>query len=147
MDFDKQKFQSFALTLRPRNGVTDEQVKEVTAWNRKRSLHFHVITEKDGSARHIHAALILKTAVTRSNVLTVWQRLIKKFGLDTEELAVARKGVRVLYSNDFIDQYLNKGDDTEVIASELPEKAHLESYYPPKPEVKTKAAPRHSTGS
>lgn len=128
-----QRFSSYALTLNPRDGVNDEVVSAVTQWIKKRCLYYHIVTEKTGTQRHVHAALYLRIQVTRSNLTTVWLRELKKFDFDTEEISVARKGVRILYSNDFIDNYLNKDDDTVVIESCLPEKGELTQYYPPKP--------------
>lgn len=128
-----QKFRTYALTLRPLNGVTDSTISNVTKWIKKRSTHYHIVTEKTGSERHIHAALYLKTDVTKVNFRNVWIRLCKAEGLTDQEITVARKGVKILYSNDFIDNYLDKDDDTEVVESCLPEMKSLEQYYPPKP--------------
>lgn len=140
---DEIRFKTFALTLRPRDGITDQQVKDLAEWIRKRSEHYHIVTEKTGSARHVHAALYLKVSVTRSNFCVVYSRLLKKFGLDFEESSVAKKGIKVLYNNDFVTSYLDKDDNTCVIASSLPEVARLESYYPPKPVPKNNVE-RHS---
>lgn len=139
---ETQRFRSYALTLRPRNGVTPSQISTVSAWIQKRSTHYHIVTEKSDHECHLHAALYLKTDVTRSNFVTVWIRLLKTFDLDPEELSVARKGVRILYSNDFIENYLDKDDDTVVIASCLPEMRLLNQYYPPKPEDPSQAKAR-----
>jgi len=124
------RYKTYALTLRPRNGVTEKHVEGLTAWIRKRSEHYHIVTEKDGHAKHVHAALYLKVSVTRSNFCVVYARLLKSFGLDAEETIVARKGVRILYSNDFVTKYLDKDDNTEVVVSVLPEVSRLESWYP-----------------
>lgn len=136
---DVVKFKTYALTLRPRNGITEQQVEAFVAWIRKRSEHYHVVSEKTGHAKHVHAALYLKVSVSRSNFCVVYSRLLKKFGLDVEETVVASKGVKILYNNDFVLKYLDKDDDTVVIASCLPEVSRLESFYPPKPEVNSRA--------
>lgn len=140
---DTLKFKTFALTLRPLNGITDDQIEKLTSWIRKRSEHYHVITEKTGSARHLHSACYLKLAVSRSNFLVVYTRLLKTFDLNWDELNVAKKGVVILYNNDFVTNYLNKDDDTQVVVSCLPEISRLESWYPLKPEVK-KRVEKHS---
>lgn len=138
------RFRTFALTLRPRNGVTDSQVETLTEWIRKRSEYYHVVTEKQGSARHVHAGIYLKKGVSRSNLVVIYQRLLKSFGLDYDERAVAIKGVHIMYNNDFVSSYLNKGDNTVVIATSLPEVGRLESWYPPKPAPKATSVERHS---
>lgn len=132
---EAQKFSTYAVTLRPRNGVTPSQVAAVSTWIKKRCTHYYIVTEKSDHEIHLHAALYLRVSVTRSNFVTVYVRLLKTFELDIEELSVARKGVRILYSNDFITNYLDKDDDTVVVATCLPEMALLNQYYPPKPVV------------
>lgn len=139
------KFATFAITVRPRNGISDAQVRLVTHWIKKRSTYYHVVTEKTGLSRHLHAGMYLKTAVTRSNLLTVLIRLGKSLELQDDELSVLRSGLRIMYNGDFVSEYLDKGDDTEVIATNLPEVSHLEKYYPPKPaEPSAQKAARHS---
>ena len=142
---DVQKYRTFAFLWRPRNGADSvSHDNSVLEWIRKRSTHYHVVAEKKGSERHLHACLYLKTEVTRSNFSLTLVRLGKQHDLDLEELTVLRKGVRIMYSNDFITKYLTKDADSEVIGSCLPEVATLEAFYPPKVvEAKTKK-PRHS---
>lgn len=137
------RFKTYALTLRPRNGVDTDMISTCTKWIKKRCEFYHIVTEKEGSERHIHAALYLKAEVTKSNLNTVWVRLLKTFKLDSAELSVARKGVKILYSNDFVDNYLDKDDDTVVIESNLPESGTLLQWYPPKPVVQDRAK-KHS---
>jgi len=138
------KFKTFAITLRPRDGITMDQCKDVLQWIRKRSEYYRVVTEKRGCARHLHAAMFLKVAVTRSNFSVVFTRLLRKFELDSEELVVAAKGIRILYSSDFITSYLNKDDDTEVLGDNMPEAGKLTSWFPPKVETIQKKGSRHS---
>lgn len=145
MDLESQKFKTYAITLRPRDGIDDDAVAVVTDWVRKRSEYYHIVTEKTGSARHLHAALYLRLEITKSNMNTLLCRLGKKIGLDNDELSVLRKGLKILYSNDFVSTYLDKDDDTEVIVSCLPEYKFLESWYPPKPlPLNKKKLQRHS---
>jgi len=125
------KFKTFALTIRPRDGVTDKHVETAVAWVRTRSDYYHIVTEKDGSARHIHAGIVLKKEVSKSNLGTLLKRLFSD--LASDEQKVLLKGVKVMYNEDFIRKYLAKDDNTVVVASNLPEVGHLESYFPPKP--------------
>lgn len=128
-----QKFRTYAVTLRPRNGIDDSQASKIVAWMKKRCTHLHVVSEKTGSARHVHAALYLKMDVTRSNFATVLVRLGAQLGFDEEEKVILRKGIRILYSDDFVQSYLDKDDDTEVLISDLPAVGTLYDWYPPKP--------------
>lgn len=125
------EFKTFAITFRPRNGVTDYHVEKCMKWVRKHSLYYHVITEKSGSAKHIHAAVFLHKEKTKSNVCVMWCGLFSD--LDPEEKTVLRRGVKILYNYDWINSYLDKDDETVVVSSNLPEKSHLESWFPEKP--------------
>lgn len=133
------KFTTFSVTVRPRSGISDSQVKVFCDFVKKHCKYYYVITEKEDDERHIHSALFFKVSKTRSNLCNYLTRLYKDF--DTEEKSVLLKGVKILYSNDFITGYMDKGDDTVVIERNLPEVSMLEQYYPPKP-VSTKATRR-----
>ena len=125
------KFKSFALTFRPLDGVTDEQIAAIEKWCRKKALHYSLITEKTGSARHVHAAIFLKEEQSRSNLVL---RLIRLFpDLSLEEKRVWQKGIKVMYNADFLENYMTKGDDTVVISQNLPERSRLDAFFPPRP--------------
>lgn len=124
------KFKTFAFTLRPRNGVTDEHLRKIEAYTRKKCEWYHVVTEKTGSERHIHAGWVLKDPSTRSNVATYMNRMFQS--LDPDEKKVMNSGLKIMYNEDFIRKYLDKDDDTVVVCSCLPERGYLESYFPPR---------------
>jgi len=126
-----QTYKTYAVTIRPKDGVTDEHVEKTMKWCRKHCRYYHVVTEKTGSQRHIHAALFLNKEKKKNDVCIMMVGLFK--GLTPEEKTVLRRGVKIMYNWDFIDSYLDKDDDTEVIASSLPEDRHIESFFPPKP--------------
>lgn len=128
------KFQSYALTIRPMDGITDSQISLTTKWIKRNCDYYHIVTEKTGTERHVHAGIFLKTPKTRSNISQMLMQLFKD--LTTTEKSVLRKGIRIMYNGDFVKNYLNKDDDTLVIESSLPEQGHMESYFPPKPEPK-----------
>lgn len=124
-------YTTYAVTVRPRGGISDSDIRLFCEFVKKSCLYYYVITEKLDSERHIHSALVLKKAKCRSNVATALVRLFKHY--DAEEKAVLQKGLKILYNYDFVQNYMNKGDDTVVIENNLPESAFLESYFPPKP--------------
>lgn len=125
------KFSSFALTIRPKDGVNDDHIKLTMGFIRRASEYYHVVSEKTGSERHLHVGLVLKSPCTKGHLCT---RVLRLFtDLSTEEKSVLRKGVKIMYNMDFINNYMDKDDDTVVIASCLPEDGCLESYFPPKP--------------
>lgn len=137
------KFSTFAITIRFRDGITDDEVIKTTAFIKKKSEHYYVITEKEEDQRHIHAGIILKKPTTRPNLCTEFVRLFKN-DHDSEELSVLRKGIKVMYSYDFISNYMTKGDSTVVIDSNMPEQHHIEHYFPaPLETVKERHALQH----
>jgi hypothetical protein len=131
MTSNQRNFKTFAVTVRPANGVTDEQIKCMLKWVKKNCEYYHVVTEKEDFQRHIHAGIVLKKETTRSNIGNRVKNLFKE--LDTNEKRVLLRGIKIMYNEDFMRNYLDKDDDTVVIESHLPEVGHLESYFPPKP--------------
>lgn len=124
-------FRSYAFTFRPRDGVTDPQVTTMAKWIRKNAVYYKLITEKTGSERHIHVGFILHEARPRSNVLMRLMNLYKSLAPD--EKSVLRSGLKIMYNWDWVNAYLDKGDDTVVILENLPEDGHIESFFPAKP--------------
>ena len=122
------KVRSFAITFRPTDGVTDEQVASFSKWVQKKTTYHFLITEKTGWERHIHAGFILEKPVTRSNVLTMMLRLFPD--LSATEKSVFRTGIKIMYNSDWINKYLQKDDDTVMISKNLPDHT-LDSYFPP----------------
>lgn len=126
------KFSTYAITFRPKDGITDGQVTLFDKWIRKHSLYYHTVTEKTGSERHLHAGIVLRSPVTRSNVSIMLTRLISD--LSSQEKRVFLNGIKVMYNRSFIESYLSKEDSTVVVDSNLPEAAKLDTYFPAKPE-------------
>lgn len=129
---------SYALTFRPQGGVTDTQISILLTWIRKAAEYFSIITEKEGDARHVHAAIFLRKASTRSNLTITLTRLFKS--LTIEEKAVFQKGIKSMYNSDFITNYMEKGDDTIVIETNLPEIATLDSYFSEVPDQRKRGS-------
>jgi len=133
--FTTMKFKTFAFTHRPRNGVTDEDVRKISDYLKKVAEYHKVITEKLDDQRHVHSVFILKKESTRSNVSIQLSRLFPE--LDPEEKRVMLGGLRIWNDLDYLD-YLDKDDDTEVIESNLPEAHYIEAFLPEKREKVTK---------
>ena len=75
-----QKYSTYALTVRPKNGISDSQVTMVVDFIKKYCTYWKIVTEKLEHERHVHAAMYLKTPTARSNVLTSVMRLADKRG-------------------------------------------------------------------
>lgn len=128
----KKSYKSYAVTVRPRDGATLLHDNLLTEFARKYCDYYHIVSEKLETDRHLHAALFLKRGVSRSNFLLMVKRVFKM--LDDDEKRVLNQGVRIMYNADFMDEYLDKDDDTEVIASNRPETHSLDAYWPPSAE-------------
>jgi len=121
---------SFAVTVRPRAGISDDEIKTFVSWTKKKCDYYYVITHKDHGDRHIHAGLFFKKSCTRSNLATQLLRLFKD--MDVEEKQVLRKGIKMMYNNDFIDNYMSLDKVEEnpmVVVKSLPEQGTIDSYY------------------
>jgi len=117
----------YAITHRPKNGVSDHDIEVLTEYLRKKGNYYKIITEKEGHERHIHAVLYLKDPAFKKNLVRAVLNLFPD--LLPEEKMVLRQGVKVSRSIQWLD-YLAKGDSTVVIAENLPEVSHLEAFYP-----------------
>lgn len=131
------KVKTFAVTIRPKNGITDSQIRTFVSYVKRKCEYYFVITEKEEDERHIHSGLVFKKETTTSNVCTEILRLYKE--LEDDERKVLRNGVKVMYNKDFIDNYMHKGDNTVIIEKNLPESHHLESYFPPPKKARTES--------
>jgi len=128
------KFSTFAFTLRPKDGIEDNHIKLTMGFVRRSCEYYHVVSEKSGTERHIHAGVVMKKPLTKSDITT---RILRLFpDASPEEKRVTRHGVKIMYNMDFINNYLDKDDNTVVIGSSLPEAGCIESYFPPKPTPK-----------
>jgi len=130
------KIRSFAITIRPRDGVDNEQIIKFVTWVKKTCEYHYIITEKADHERHIHAGIFLKKPSTHSNVSIQLVRLFKE--LDTHERTTLRGGVKKMYNIDFIKTYMEKDDHTVVIDKNLPEEATLDAYFDEVPAPKKK---------
>jgi len=130
VDHGADSFKTYAITVRPKDGITDVHLSKFCKWVKKHCLYYHVVTEKTDFERHIHAGVVFHVARKRCNVLTLMKFLFRDF--TDEEKKVLLRGVKIMYNEDFIKNYLDKNDDTVVIESCLPEAGHMEKYFPPK---------------
>lgn len=132
------KYQSYALTIRPLDGATDIHDDILCRFVRKYCEYYYIVSEKTDYERHLHAGIFMKKMTSRSDLSIMLKRIFKDFS--PEEKRVLNQGIRIMYNIDFVENYLDKDDDTELILQNLPEAAHLEAYWPPsKEQEKAKA--------
>lgn len=116
------KYSTWAITVRPRTGITNDQIRGITAWIDRICDYYYIITEKDGFERHLHAAMFLKGEDHRSNLNNRLLALAcMKRSLNDDELRVQREGTKIMYDWNFINSYLKKEDGFHKdIARKLP---------------------------
>jgi len=127
---------SYAVTIRPYHGVDDDIINSFVKYVEKYCEYYYVITEKEDSERHIHAGLFYKKSTLRSSIAVTLCRLFKNF--THEEKSVLQSGIKSMYNNDFMQNYMKKGDDTVVILENLPEVATLDKYFAEVPDRRKK---------
>lgn len=126
------RYSSFAITFRPRDGVTEEHITKFMKYVRRTCKYYYVVTEKVEEARHIHAGLFLNSPKTKGAVVIDMKRIDPT--LDDDEKRNINRGVRIQYNFDFIQNYLDKDDDTVLVSKNLPEVQRLDAYWPPREE-------------
>ena len=139
------KIKSLAITLRPRGGVTDEDIAMFLNMVMDRTEFRHVITEKSEAERHIHAALYLRKETTVSAFGQLMKRKFEKIFEERKSIwKYAYKGTQ-MYNDDFLKNYLigaNEGegakseDECVVVESYLPDEEVRKTYYSDTPNAK-----------
>ena len=122
------KYNTWAITIRPTNGITNEQIECVTNWIVKSCDYYHIVTEKDGWERHLHAALFLKRDDHKSNLNN---RILSipclKDTLTGAEQVVMRKGTKIMYDWNWINKYMNPKENLK----RDPFHKDIDSFLPP----------------
>ena len=123
------KFKSFAITVRPTNGLHGDYAEAVEKYIRKQK-YFLYNYEKEAEARHIHAQIFFDEPVRKSSIQTALKRIAEKH--DKDYSVAARKvlvsGVKIAYSDNFMDNYITK--DGEIAMENYNPPVDTEQYYP-----------------
>lgn len=142
------KIKSIALTLRPRGGITDDDIALLLNIVLDRCDWLHVITEKTDAEKHIHAALYLKNETTLSAFNQLLRRKMLKSFEERNSIWKYACVSRTMYNDDFLKKYLMeqikdgeaKDDEMIVLESKLPSEEERATYYSDvKPARKTRA--------
>lgn len=120
-------YKSYAFTIRPLKGVTDKLEQAVIKYLERQPYAFAVI-EMEDEARHIHGQIWYDVAIEKGTLNKALERICSR---EVEEWTasqthVLRRGTKIAYSDDFIDNYLAKEDN--IIFNNPPEDSG--GYYP-----------------
>lgn len=104
-------YRSYCLTIRPLNGITDLTINEVVKFISKQEGCI-AVTEKETNERHLHAQIWLEKPKARGDISKQLQRICERTipDWDTSQLKVLRNGIRIAYSDWYMDYLLENGD-------------------------------------
>lgn len=124
-------YKSYAITVRPRSGISDETIDEIIKWFKKKDYGM-VVIELENEARHLHGQIWLNDAVARGTICTALVRICERTVKDWDraQVKVLRQGVKIAYS-DWNDNYLvdnESKDDANIKYDNVPDKTS--DYYP-----------------
>lgn len=108
-------YRSWCITIRPRDGIKEDLVEKVKKWLNRQSYSFAVL-EKEGHERHLHAQVWFDEARARGDVCKQVQRIVEPCILDwdTAQKKVLRQGVKIAYSDWYLD-YLAENELKEEV--------------------------------
>lgn len=123
-------FKSFAFTVRPRSGLQTTLEEALVKWISK---HYGFLcTEMEDEAKHAHGVVYLEKPKTKGDLNKSLEAICARCvpDWDANQNMVLRRGTKICYNDNFIDEYLSKED--HVIYSNIPE--NTSEYYPSKEE-------------
>lgn len=123
-------FRSYAFTVRPKLGLQTPLEEGLVKWLSKH--HGFLCTEMEDEAKHAHGVIYLEKPKLKGDLNksleSICSRLVPDW--DANQNMVLRRGTKICYNDNFIDEYLSKEDN--VIFSKIPE--DTSQYYPSKEE-------------
>ena len=127
-------YKSFALTIRPRLGITDTTIEAFKSWLTKQSYSVGVIEMAD-EARHLHAQIWLDEGRTKDDVAKQVKRICERTigDWDSAQSKVLRGGIRIAYSDWYLEYLVDNEEKgcveiDHIIVNNPPDKT--ERYYP-----------------
>lgn len=137
------KYRSFCLTVRPRNGITIPIVDALEKYC-KTFPHYQMVLEGDNESRHAHIQIWTDTPTTRGDANKKLERVCARCyeDWDQAQCKVLRQGTKIAY-NDWLESYCIQNDikgDSNIILDERP--LDSDPYYPS--EVEQDACKRRS---
>jgi len=97
-------YRSYCITVRPLQGISDKTSGEIVKWLTKCEYSFAVLEMQD-ECRHLHAQIWLDKPRARGDICKQLQRVCERTidDWDRAQLTVLRKGVRISYSDWYLD--------------------------------------------
>lgn len=109
------KFQSFALTIRPRGGIPKDGAfqKALETWLENWDYQLYAY-EMEGADRHLHAQIFSEDPKRRSDICKRLERIQSKHDPDwsTASKRVLFNGIKVAYNDKYLDYILKDQNET-----------------------------------
>lgn len=129
MDTDNTKFNSFCITIRPKNGIPcGGPLENAIIAKCKKYDYSYAVAEMEDEARHIHIQIWIEKSSEKGTIARAWERIQEKFDPEWSPAAkkVLRSGIRIAYDDNFYQKYLDKGGT--LMFEKTP--VEREKYYP-----------------
>lgn len=127
---DQALVRAFNLTVSTKEDISDECIKAIKKWLTKHAQYVHCVVEQETSKLHLHAAMFFKEPRDKKKMReNLWQRQVKPF----HPTSIGKFAVNIHASpgRKWIDEYLHKEENPEVVLSDLPEDLdELNEFYP-----------------
>lgn len=125
------KYRSFALTVRPRNGVTIPIVDALEKYC-KTFPHYQMVLEGQNESRHAHIQIWLDNPTTKGDANKKLERVCSRCydDWDQAQQKVLRSGTKIAY-NDWLENYCIQNDikgESNVVLDNRP--LDTDPYYP-----------------
>lgn len=130
-------YRSFAITVRPRDGVSDTTVSALLKWFQKLDYAF-VCLEKEGVERHLHAQIWSDSAKAKGDIVKQVERICERTINDWDQAQKKvlrghgnKSGIKIAYSDWYLD-YLKENELKEIVCNTIYEKLpeNTFSFYP-----------------
>lgn len=127
----RQYYKSFAITVRPRLGITNDTIDAIKSWLNKQN-HSVAVLEMEDEARHLHAQIWLDEGRTKDDVGKAVKRICERTieDWDAAQAKVLRGGIKIAYTDWYLEYLLDNEnkENPNVIINNPPDKT--EQYYP-----------------
>lgn len=141
-------YKTYAFTIRPKCGIRDSDIshfiKKFKKSHKNNGYFFYMVTEKEGTERHIHAQIWYDKPTEKGVVSKYLSREFPKLWGKEDYILKIALDVRVVFNHDWIEQYCQKGEH-KCWLNLKPEPEVLDSYLPPQEKQEAWIAKKNAT--
>ena len=121
-------YKSYAITIRPKNGLSRKTEEEVVKFLKKQH-HAFAVLEGEDEARHLHGQIWFEKPKVKGDINKSLERICERTIDDwtPAQKVVLRGGTKIAYNDDFVETYCQKENDPRIIYNSPPDGG---DYYP-----------------